>query len=153
MTSNYTPKKYESACLCKGSLSQQPNAGTAQVPVSRRMGKWTVVSLYNGMPLRNKRKEPLTHGITWMNSKISCWVKSSLPQKAHSIWFYSYRVLQSSKLVSNDRDQDNGCFWGWMGEEIGKGLEQRFWGDGNVLWLDSCLIVVFAFCQTHQSVL
>ena len=127
---------------------------TAQVSISKRMGKQAVIYLYNGRWLRNKRNVPLRHAITWMHLKNIIWVKEACLNEnllSDSI----YKVLQQSKLVSNDRNQDNGYLWGvgrcgdWLRRSMreGSGVMEMF-----CVLINACISMV-SLVKTHQWVL
>lgn len=57
------------------------------------------------------------------------------------MWLHLNEILEEVKLIHGDRNQSSGCFCMQVGsvELIGKGHEETFWDDGNILYLDRSL--------------
>ena len=97
-----------------------------------------------GISIQRNTTQPWEHmnyNYTWhrlsysfLSEKKKKKKKKIWTQQIHAMWFYLHKILKSPKLISGDRSQNSGYLQGiyihW------KSTQQRFWGAGDVLFLD-----------------
>lgn len=57
----------------------------------------------NGLLLSNKNRWILMHTHEWISKPW--WMKKALHERAHSVWFNFYEVLEQAKLIHDENSE------------------------------------------------
>lgn len=70
------------------------NLEQTKLLINKKEDKETVIYLYKGMLLRNKRDELLMHTATLISLKIIMLIGKNQIKREHTIWVHLYKILK-----------------------------------------------------------